>query len=90
MLCGVLRMAPELWIDDQTSLFQVLARMREAADELEKRAAEIERLRARYEGLDRTSERELSACERERDEALAQLATAKAAQAAALHRDGQP
>lgn len=51
MLCGVLRMPYELWKDDPLQVPQVLARMREAALELEKRAAEIERLRALVKDL---------------------------------------
>lgn len=48
MLCGVLRMPKELWADPLT-LMQIQARALEAADELEKRSSEIERLNAALE-----------------------------------------
>lgn len=66
MLCGVLRMPPELWLDNEIARFQVLARMREAADELEKRAAEIERLRRErnlFEAMWLEAEKETGATE---------------------------
>lgn len=50
MLCGILRMPPELW-EDELSLMQIQSAAKEAATELERRADEIERLRAEIERL---------------------------------------
>jgi len=41
MLCGILRMPPELWKDDPLQFVQVHSCMREAATELEQRADKI-------------------------------------------------
>lgn len=44
MLCGILRMPPELW-NDPLQLCQIQQASREAATELEKRADDIKKLR---------------------------------------------